>query len=80
MNKYLIATLIGVHIGILLLASVLIPMRRVEPLSRSLGGSPYNGHIGIYNATPTDNGLRDGYGSALLTDSAGRVIVTSTSP
>ncbi len=45
-----------------------------------VGATPSNGDfIGIYNATPTDLGLRDGYGSALATDMNGRLILSPSS-
>lgn len=46
----------------------------------SLGATPSsNGLPGIYNATPTDLGLRDGYGSALLVDASGRLVISPSS-
>lgn len=65
---------LGAILGILL-TSGLIAWSRIP----QLGATPSNGNfLGIYNATPTDLGLRDGEGSAFLTDNAGRVVVTST--
>ena len=49
-------------------------------IGQFLGATPSNGDFpGIYNATPTDLGLRDGYGSALLTDANGRLIISPSS-
>lgn len=66
---------IGVILGILACTLVVAAL----PTQTGIGAAASNGDfLGIYNATPTDMVLRDGYGSAFLTDSAGRVIATST--
>uniref|UniRef100_A0A6H1ZCF0 Putative tail protein n=1 Tax=viral metagenome TaxID=1070528 RepID=A0A6H1ZCF0_9ZZZZ len=45
-----------------------------------IGATPASGNLpGIYNATTTDLTLRDGYGSALATDVAGRLILSPSS-
>lgn len=65
---------LGVIVGIGLITTVHI----FKPQS-NLGAAPSSGNlIGIYNATPTDMVLGDGFGSALLVDSHGRLIATST--
>ena len=53
---------------------------RANGVGGFLGATPSNGDfVGIYNATPTDLGLRDGYGSALLTDANGRLVISPSS-
>lgn len=67
---------LGVIAGIGLITIVL----SFKP-NQNLGAVASNGDfIGIYNATPTDMALVDGFGSALLVDSHGRLIATSTNP
>lgn len=79
MNKTPYASFIGgVLVGLLSLSIVMLFSKDDQG---GIGAAPSNGnHIGIYNATPTDMVLRDGYGSALLTDSAGRLVATTTNP
>ena len=64
----------------LLLVTILIGLSCFKFYTqKAIGAVPSsNGMYGIYNATPTSM-LRDGYGSALATDSAGRVLLSPSS-
>lgn len=73
-ETFIVATLVGVIVGIFACTAIIL----VFPKPRGLGATSNGDFPGIYNATPTSTTLRDGYGSALLTDSAGRVIATTT--
>lgn len=69
-----------IFLGMFLGMVTILAVHFILPRNQYLGGSPSNGDLlGIYNATPTDMVLRDGFGSALLVDSSGRLILSPSS-